>query len=320
MKKLRKFISFLISITAVTMSLLMLIPLTYGGASPAERILRLNDGGKISKSLTDSMAIALACNSGTFDFQKDGQNGYFVYRFDNTSKDIKAYWQLDDGNNRTARYILIKDGVRYQFSMDESEWHFDDSRVCLLDVKRLAENLAKILTNRKADTAALKTDLNALTGLDLSKYINFETLPVVIRTFMNSINEDTFQQAAGYSFSRNNFTLQYHFSPTDSSMLAQSIHAIINPAYTKSMQNIISIAGIAGGLTDLFGFDLYDILFDCKLTMSLNAFTGKLTGLEYESNNTSLSVTNIHFGGCDIQIISDQLDELMATHIKDPVH
>ncbi len=315
MKKLRKSFSALIAVTAVLLSILLLLPLLYGGTSPTERLLRLNDGGNVCRTITDSVAIALACKSGIFDICKDGKNGVFIYRLQDENNTAEAYWQLDRGNNQTAEYILIKDGVRYQFSMDENGWQFANSRVCLTDFNRLAKNTALILTNKKTDTQALLTDLNGITGLDLSKYINFEALPAVIRSLVKSCPEKDFQQATGYSFARENFTLRYNFAPAESKQLADYLHTLIKPAYTKNTQSIVNIAGIAGGLADLIGFDLYDLLFNGNLSFSVGAFSGKLIKFTYTNDDTTLAVTNREYSGCRISIESEQLNALLAKHI-----
>jgi len=315
LKKLRHCVSFLIATTAVLLSILLLLPLQYAGASPPERFLRLNDGGNVAQSVLDSVAIALSCKSGIFDIRKDEADGVFIYRIEAEKDMIETYWNLGEGNNQTASYIIIKNGVRYQFSMDEDGWRFESSRVCLTDLKRLAKNMALVLTDKNADTAALATDLSGIVGIDLSKYLNFQALPTVIRSMMKTFEDESFRQAVGYSFKREDFTLQYHFSPADSKILTDEIHAVAKPAYTKKLQSIVNVAGIAEGFAGIFGFDLYGRLFYGDLSLSLGAFSGKLIKFTYMNDNTTLTVTNRKYGGCRIKIDSAQLEALMAKHI-----
>ncbi|MBR2414586.1 MAG: hypothetical protein IKB13_08800 [Clostridia bacterium] len=315
MKKLRNFISVLITATAIGLCVLLLLPLQYAGPSPVARFLRLNDGGNFGQSISDSAAIVFARKSGIFDISKNGENGIFIYHLEEDKNTIETYWHLGEGNNRTASYILIKDGVRYQFSMDANKWHFDSSRVCLTDLHRLAKNMARILSDREADTATLATDMNGIFGIDLTKYFNFAVVPTVIRSAMKVFEDESFRQAAGYSFARENFTLQYNFAPADSKRLAEHIHEVTKPAYTTNLQNLVNIAGIAGGLADLIGFDIYDLLFQGELTFSIGAFSGKLIKFTYTNDNKTLSATNRKYGGCQINIESEQLKALLAQYV-----
>ncbi len=275
----------------------------------------MNDGGNIGHSLADSAAYALFFRSGIFDIRKDGQDGVFIYRLQDNNSDLEVYWQLGEAHNRTACYIIIKDGVRYQFSMDENGWKFDNSKVYQTDLNRLTKNLALILTDRKADTKALATDLSGIAGIDLSKYFDFEILPTVLRSLVNSFEDESFQHAAGYAFERKDFTLQYAFCPTDSQKLAEYLNAIAKPAYTKKLQSILSISELANSVADLFGFDLYDLLLDGNISLSIGAFSGKLIQFEYATDNTTISAINRKYGGCQINIASEQLDALLKQHI-----
>ncbi len=316
MNKLRSFFSCFLAGAAVLLCILLLLPSLYGGANPFDRFSRMNDGGNFAQTLSDSAAVAYICKSGIFDINMNGQEGVFIYRTGEEKNSIEVYWQLGEGNNRTASYILIKDGVRYQFSMLEDSWQFDGNRVCLTDLTRLTENMALILTDHEAASADdLKTDLNGLVGFDLSNYINFNMLPSVIRSLADAFEDESFLTAAGYTFNLRKFTLQYQFSPTDYRDLFNEISSLAEPAYTKKLQTMIHVAGIADGIADLIGFDIFDSLLDANLTVSCGAFSGKLIKFTFASDTTTLSVVNRKYGNAQINIESEQLKALISTHI-----
>lgn len=294
----------------------MLFPLSYGGASPAEHFQRFYDGGNYCLSLVDAAAIAIRKESAVFDITKNNENGILSYNLDLQNNQFEAYLQLGEGHTATASYILIKNGVFYSFSMDAEGWYFEGSRVCNTDFKRLAKNIANIITEREADAAELKTDFNNLIGIDLSEYLDFKIIPTALRSLMNAAAEEEFQQLAGYEFKRDRFELQYSFSPSDQRALAEKIHSAINMAYTDKARSIISIAGMADGIADFIGVDVFEFLNAADIAFSTDYITGKLRSFDCKTKNTDFSATIRRYSSGPIQIESSQLEALLIKHVE----
>ncbi len=310
-----------IIVTSISILLLVALivaavfPMTYGGASPMARFLRFSDGGNCAQTLLDSAAIALGKKSGIFDITKNGHDGVFIYCIDEKQNTVETYTHIGTGNNETASYILIKDGMRYSFSMDADGWKFDNSRECKTDLNRLLSNLALVLTNNEINVTELKEDLNGLTGIALEDYFDFTIVPTCIRSVIRSFEQEEFKVVSGYSFERENLTFTYRFSPANSKALADYIHSVLQIAYTSKLRNIMNIAGIAGGVADFFGYDLYAAVFEADMTFNVGAFTGKLMQLTFSTDNTDLTATLREYGNCEISINSAALEALLIKHV-----
>lgn len=315
MRKLRRLSAAAAFLLLAGLIITAVIPIAYGGASPLERLLRFDNGGNFAQTALDSAAFATAKKSAVFDISKNGTDGIFIYRMEEEKGVIETYWQLGSGNNASASYILIKDGIRYCFAMNADGWYFKDNRVCQTDFSRLTANLAKVLTEKDVNTAELETDLNGLFGVDLSEYFDFTVLPTVIRSLIKSFGEEDFQLAAGYSFERKDFSLYYGFSPANSKVFAEKVNSVTQLAYTNKTRSIVNIAGIAGDFADIFGYDLFGLLFDADVSFAVGAFTGKLIEFSYETDDTVLTAVNRSYGGCEINIDSPQLQALLAKHV-----
>lgn len=294
----------------------MLLPLSYGGASPAEHFQRYYDGGNCYISLLDAAAIALRKESAVFDITKNNESGILSYNIDLKSNQLEAYMQIGSGHKATASYILIKNGVLYSFSMDAEGWNFDGSRVCNTDFKRLGKNLVRIITDKEVSAEELKTDFNGLTGMELSEYLDFRIVPTALRSLLNVTTDAEFQQVAGYSFSRDKFELQYSFSPTDERILTEKINSVISIAYTDKASSIVSLAGFADGIADWLGFDMFEFPHITDFTFSTDYVSGKLLSFNFKTKKTDFSATIRKYGSGTIQINSSQLEALLLKHVN----
>lgn len=315
MKTKKTIIRFCIIIPLLALIVAAIFPMTYGGASPMARFLRLDDGGNFGQALLDSAAIAIGKKSGIFDITQNGQNGVYIYSIDDKNNTIETYKTVGEGHTQTASYILIKDGIKYTFSMDADGWTFEDSRECKTDIRRLLTNIASALTQQDVNTTELDEDLSGLAGIALSEYFDFTIVPTCLRSVIRNMNEEDFKIVSGYSYALEDLTLQYSFSPDDSKAFADYANSLLQIAYTKKMRNIMNIAGIAGDVADFFGFDMYGVLFEADFSCSIGALTGKLKGLSIVTDDMNLTATLRKYGNCSISIDSPALEALIIKHV-----
>lgn len=310
----------LISITAIVLCLCVaavcILPTLYGGAGPLKRIERFRNGENCITSFLDSAAIMLARKSGVFDLTVNSVPGELIYETDIKNNEMQFYWVLRDENNPKAKYILMKDGVRYSFSMDSEGWQFDGKDSETTDFKRLFVSLACILSEQDVDTNTLEQDLNGLIGLDLSQYFEFRVVPTVIRSLVNDFGDSYLQTVSGYEFNRDGLELKYSFQPTDSKALADRINALLQPAYTGKTQTIVNIAGLAGGIADWFGYDLYSLLFKTDLSFTVGAVSGELKSLHIQTDSSDIQLQSVKYGGCEININSPSLESLIILNTE----
>ncbi len=293
-----------------------IVPMIYGAASPLQRINDLIDGGNGVLTLLNSTAVAIGHKNGKFDINIDGTPGIFAYDIDVKTGEMEYYWQLNDLNKLKAKYILFRDGISYTFSMDNNGWQFDGKKTESTDINRLLSSIAFILAEQEVNTNDLEQDLNGLVGLDLSHYFVFDVVPTVIRSAIQSFDEESMKSVAGYTFEHENITLHYSFNPANNKVFADRLNALLQPAYTERTQTIISLAGLAGGIADLLGYDLYEILFDTQLSYSVNAISGKLQSLHIVSSEKDIQFTAVQYGNCKLNIDSPSLEALIILNTE----
>lgn len=294
----------------------LIVPMFFGGASPAQRIRRVINGDNAATALLDASAVVMGCKNGIFDFEKNGIPGVLTYDIDLKNNRMECYWVLQDSSNPQAKYILMKDGIRYSFSMDADGWQYDGKNTEYTNFKRLFSGIGSVLADREVDVTALEHDLNGLTGLDLSNYFEFAAVPTVMRSIVKAFDEDNFQSAIGYSFQRDGLDLTYSFKPANNKAFADRFNALLQPAYTSKTQTIVNLAGLAGGIADMMGYDLYSLLFNTELSFSIDAISGKLTFLHITTDHDDYRFTSRKYCGCKINIDSPSLEALIILNTE----